>query len=619
MKKVLLLQLALLAGLCVFAQLNPVVVNPQQDFSAIRPDYRDDGGIVGIQNSVPMVLNKSLLDDPNLGTTYYDLQTNTSLDHRLHYYSDGTMGGTFTRSQEQSGYSDRGTGYNFYDGTTWGLAPTARIETLRTGWPSYFPLGATGEGVIAHQNATSPLIKNTRPNKGTGTWTQTTLSVPAGASGLDWPRVVSNGPDNTYIHVIVVTGPTGNGGTVYQGLDGAIVYNRSLDGGATWGDWVILDGMTSSDYLGFGGDTYGWAEPLGETLCFVVADSWNDGFIMKSTDNGDTWTKTKFWTCLYNQWAGPDTTGTFYCPDGSNAVALDNTGKAHVLFGLQRARGDETGAKFWYPFTDGLIYWNEDMPELPQNLDPDLLYANGNYIGWVQDTMVFYQPIEELAYYYMSLSSMPQIIPDDNGHLFAIWSGVTTLRDQDNFMLRHLFARGSDDNGVTWADTIVDITGDFLYTWSECVFPSVAFNSTDELFILFQEDELGGTKLKGDGGAQGQTASTVNSMLLLSPLKSDILPTVGINNKKAPEFYLSACYPNPASDQSAFTLTLSKPASVNVQVYSLLGHTVMEMNQGSLPAGKHNITVDVSTLNNGVYFLSLEVNKEVRTVKLIVE
>ena len=55
----------------------------------------------------------------------------------------------------------------------------------------------------------------------------------------------------------------------------------------------------------------------------------------------------------------------FYCPDGSSGVTLDNSGKAHVVFGLQRAKGDHDG-KYWYPFTDGVIYWNEDMDELPQ-------------------------------------------------------------------------------------------------------------------------------------------------------------------------------------------------------------------------------------------------------------
>jgi len=121
---------------------------------------------------------------------------------------------------------------------------------------------------------------------------------------------------------------------------------------------------------------------------------------MKSIDNGLNWTKTKIWTCNYDLWPGTTNTDTFYCPDGSSAVSLDMNGKAHVVFGLQRAVGDNSGAKFWFPFTDGLIYWNEDMPELPQSLIPDTLLAHGNEIGWVQDTNVWPPATTQLAYYF---------------------------------------------------------------------------------------------------------------------------------------------------------------------------------------------------------------------------
>ena len=192
--------------------------------------------------------------------------------------------------------------------------------------------------------------------------------MPAGAAGLDWPRMVTNGPNHMNIHPIALTPPTASGGTIYQGLDGAIIYNRWLDGGTTWEGWQLLDGMTSSDYLGFSADSYAWADPKGDTLCFVVGNSWYDQFIMKSTDNGVNWTKTVIWPCPYNFWAGGDTTGNFYCVDGASAVALDDNGKAHVMFGLMRANGDEAGLKYWFPGTDGLLYWNEDKPTLPEVL-----------------------------------------------------------------------------------------------------------------------------------------------------------------------------------------------------------------------------------------------------------
>ncbi len=35
--------------------------------------------------------------------------------------------------------------------------------------------------------------------------------------------------------------PVANGGIVYQGLDGALLYSKSVDGGATWNPEHLLD------------------------------------------------------------------------------------------------------------------------------------------------------------------------------------------------------------------------------------------------------------------------------------------------------------------------------------------------------------------------------------------
>ncbi len=46
-------------------------------------------------------------------------------------------------AQFSTSYSDRGTGYNFYDGSSWDSYPNARLESSRGGWPSIL---ATGSG-----------------------------------------------------------------------------------------------------------------------------------------------------------------------------------------------------------------------------------------------------------------------------------------------------------------------------------------------------------------------------------------------------------------------------------------------------------------------------------------
>ncbi|MEZ5147248.1 MAG: hypothetical protein R2759_09240 [Bacteroidales bacterium] len=81
--------------------------------------------------------------------------------------------------------------------------------------------------------------------------------------------------------------------SLYQGLDGALLYSYSDDGGDSWiHDNIILDGMASDEYVGFAGDTYAFAEPKDNIVAFVVGDPWTGLFLMKSTDGGENFTKT---------------------------------------------------------------------------------------------------------------------------------------------------------------------------------------------------------------------------------------------------------------------------------------------------------------------------------------
>ncbi len=75
--------------------------------------------------------NKSSQVQVIVGTTTYDLQSNGSPQNRI-YQDNGTLGATWTYSSDVAGtYPDRGTGYNYYNGTSWGPIPTSRIETDR--------------------------------------------------------------------------------------------------------------------------------------------------------------------------------------------------------------------------------------------------------------------------------------------------------------------------------------------------------------------------------------------------------------------------------------------------------------------------------------------------------
>ena len=451
------------------------------------------------------------------GVTRYDGQTNASPQNRIYLYPDGTIGSTFIFGMVETSFTDRGTGYSYFNGGSWSSFPTARIETIRTGWPSYAPLGASGEMVLSHTGSNLNISKRTA--KGTGSWIHTTLSPPAGASGVLWPRMITSGTGHDRVHVLAVTTPIASGGTLYQGLDGALVYNRSLDGGATWSGWQLLQGMTATQYYGFMADTYSWAEPKGDTICFTAGENWHDQFLMKSTDNGTTWTKTVIWPCAYNTYylSSGVPVDAFYCSDGSAAVALDNAGKAHVIFGRSQAISDGT-YKSYFPRTSGLIYWNEDKPQLPQSLDSATLVSAGAWLAGTQDPMVWYSTAT-LPNYGTSMTTMPNLVIDNSNRLFAVWCGVTSLTDPNGSLLRHIYARASVADGNSWCDNIVDLTGTG-YTGKECVFPSMAARSNDNLFLTFQTDSLGGSWARGS-----QNLVDNNYIQFVTVPKNDLLCT----------------------------------------------------------------------------------------------
>lgn len=621
MKRILLLFIVAGFAFSAMAQIKPYLNHHKSAVQSLKPAVQIDGQVVGLQTPNTTVASDAMLEDVAIMMTLYDLQSNAAMQQRFYRYDDGAMAGIATFSHDNT-YTTRGTGYNYYDGTAWGPQPTAGIEANRTGWPAYAPLGPNGEIVVAHSSATTPLYINRRDTRGTGDWTQTELFGPVDAAGLLWCRMVTNGTDHMNVHIFALTSPTGNGGTVWNDMDGALIYNRSLDGGDTWDGWVQMDGMTSAEYLKFGGDAYAWAQPRGETLAFVVGDSFNDQFIMKSTDNGDTWTKTIIWDCPYDLWTGVDSTdGHFYSSDGCSAAAIGPDGKVHVLFGLQYSFGDIGGATYWTINMDGLIYWNEDMPELPQDLNPDTLDAHGNYIGWVQDTSIFNEDISHYAFYYNSMSSMPALVVDDYDQVFAFWSSMTENEDPYGFFFRHIYARASVDGGATWRDTIVDVTGDVIQQWTEFVFTSVANQTTDMIYLIDQDDDLAGNYLQSsNSGYQGQMEITNNNITCMEIAKADIIQWgVGVNDKPAETFTVAQNSPNPVTGRSVIHVRLTQPGNLSMTLHNVIGQQVMNLNKGAVHAGSHQFSIDGSGLPAGIYFYTVTVDNQSITKRMIVE
>jgi hypothetical protein len=631
MKKTFTLIIVLCIGLSAFAQFDAIMKRHAIGSPALNrmASINVDLPVVGEQVPNSIVSNKSVLTDPVTAVTIYDEQSNAAMQNRCYLYADGTMGATCTWSDQQTSWTDRGTGYNYFDGTNWGSQPSARIETVRTGWPDYRPFGATGEIVIAHE-ASGPLVINTRTVKGTGAWTQTIMpALPSGMAGIFWPRMVTNGTNHTNIHVIAVTEPTANGGTVYNGMNGALVYCHSLDGGVTWSSWIQPTGLTSTNYLGFSGDNYSFAEPHGDTLAFTIGDSFCDQILEKSTDNGTTWTITILYQSPYD--LGGSSPHRFYCPDGASAIALDKEGYAHIVFGLQYDSGtaDASTKQVSYSYNlmaSGIVYWNEHMSQLDPSLNPDTLNRHHQYAGWIKDTNFFYLTTTELVFWNgISCTSHPDLVIDNTNKIFLSYDAGTSLLDPNNYSMRHLLGRNGllkGDTVMWYNDTLVDITGDWIqYNFSECVFPS-ASPTTDYnyIYILFQVDDYGGTYVLsvGQSGWQGQTAPDNNSMTMIKWAYPPNFDGTNVLHEK-PTFSVGQNFPNPVNGLTKVNAYLQNAGDLSLNVTNLEGQTLMTMENSNAHAGVSQFVIDGSQLTPGVYFYTVREGNQSITKKMVIE
>ena len=623
MKRTLLFTLVLLFTASAFAQR---VYSPKDLRNVAAPKGQAITESLNFSNEVlPAAPVEVIVDEATMGLTYYDLQSNSSMQNRIHMFEDGTIGGVYTYGMNHtSGFDDRGTGYNYFDGNAWGPYSTERIESDRTGWPAYAPLGENGEISVAHYSgaAIDGLAIAHRAEKGTGDWELMDFFGPDGHALL-WPRMATGGVDNSVIHMLPITTPSGNGGTLFQGVDGAMVYSRSTDGGETWDpENVLLDEINADYYLASGGDTYE-IQARGDVVAFLFGDSFVDLCMMKSTDGGDTWTKTVIYEAPYPLWdpAAMYATDTFYCSDGAHALTIDMNGKVHVAFGINRTYSDGAGT-FWFPFVDGVGYWNEDRPIFSNTLNALNPYGEEgseleddySLIGWAQDIDGDGEItwLEEYGTYYMGASSMPTIHVDDQGKVYVVYSSITETYDNGLKNYRHLWARSANNDGQFWGD-FVDLTGNLIHIFDECIFPSLSHTSDDYLYLNYQFDNEPGLHVRGD-----LHAATENKINFMKVDKNELIS--GLQDKPAIlDVDVSQNQPNPFSSTSTVYVNLHKASELTMEVTNMMGQVVYRVDAGHATAGLNKLTIDGSQLSNGVYFYTVRAGEAKVTKKMIVE
>jgi len=639
MKKTTTIIASIFFAVGLSAQINPIKLAKHLDKSNNNKIVRSGNEILGnlLVNPNPTISSSNLKtafsSETTIGTTTYDLQSNASVQNRILMHDDGTISACWTTSQELNAqWSDRGTGYNFFDGTNWGMQPLNRLESSRGGWPSIVKMGSGKEAAITHNTDNSHVNMTHRSTTGTGSWTEQNISSMDDSTGvyrdMIWNRTVSGGPNNGSLHMIAVTASTTFLGTPFNGLDGALVYYRSLDEGVTWDikDMQLpgLDTATYNGTAGHSGDSYA-ITAKGNVIAVAYFAGFSDAILIKSTDNGTTWTKTTFSNFPVDKYA-PDSgvdidadgfADTIYTTDGSGAILIDNNDMVHITYGNMRVvDADLTdGLTSYYPGTNGLMYWNENLGEDTSGtwITPSL-WDHGNAIMIAASEDTDGDSILNLidwGSYGGGLSTMPSMGIDANGVIFVSYSTVMENIDNGTQNFRHINIVRSIDGGLNWSSSVNLTPHDGFDGLFECVFGSMNTVVDDKIRILYQKDEEPGTTL-----GQDEDLVNFNDIIYLE------VDTVGLfgtplsvtDVKNTTKFTV---YPNPANDYTSISISLDKTEKATLIIIDLLGKEISKKER-VFYSGTTIETLDVSNFQNGVYFITLKVGSKITTQKLVI-
>jgi hypothetical protein len=559
------------------------------------------------------------LTESIIGTTWYDLQSYGSMPMRMFAYPDGTIGASWMMGFETTGWSDRGTGYNYYDGSTWGDYPTGNVESIRTGWPCYAPLGPNGEIIVSHAlpGTDWEILINRRTNKGQGDWTESSIAGPEPGQGIVWPAMVTSGDDHNTIHLLART--YNAGGTPYMDQNGALLYFRSTDGGDTWDiQNHFFDELGSNYFVNINADGYAWAQPHGNTIAFSVGFDATPGCIMKSTDNGDTWEFIEVYQCPFYPPLG-GATAYFGAGDGSQALALDNNDNVHLAFGRMVYYYDDAGALYFITNTDGVIYWNETMPMLDSTIISSYtlenLISSGNLAGRVVDPGV--SGLIAFPNYYCSLTSYPQMLIDENNRILLLWSGAAPNFTNGEKNYRHIYGNSSNDGGDSW-NGIVDFNQDLVYIYSECVYPVIAPTLVNNQFhFYFVNDNSPGIYVWPD--PPEQASPTENSITYMG-LETSFLTGVKDNPVQGDnQLKVSQNFPNPFEKETFIQVSVEKPENISLVISDVAGRIFYSEDFGRITKDKFRIRFENNNLPAGIYYYTVTSDSGSYTGKMVVK
>lgn len=660
MKKVFLLSLGLVLGFSAFAQ-NRVMKNDAQKavangkIVAVGTEMTTEASTYAPQAAKSVVISRyDDLEDAETMYTYYDLQSNQYVANRMYQLPNGNVAVTATMSHEANqSATDRGTGYNFYNGE-WNDMPETRVEPFKTGWPSIAPWGETGEILLCHGNGHMQVF--VREVAGEGEWTNISQlpDYPEGYPYSEyptWPRVVTCGANNNVIIAVAALQHTISD----DETDVRTVIFRSEDAINWTVNYSPLADLPTPYHIGnFSADDYALAAN-GNTVALLFSGCLtNSVWMFKSEDCGLTWNPTRVWEHPFEgvdlDEPGLDYGDTLFMPM-NGSIVIDNNNVVHIAlntFEMTHLADTDPGYYTYWSgrAVDGILYWNDTQDPIHDTDHPEYIgtsleshFATANpfhaarlwwpipedpgYVHMLPDSTkwIGYIPMYEgyswdNGMYFMSgteyvsklygASGHPALSCDPDGNLACAFSSPNVTRENGSYLRSIYVSYRCADNGY-WEQVEDDITEDVMLMYSECLFTISVPNTVNsgEFWFGYQADDQLGFYW---GSNASQTSASENFIHA-----SKVIRHCGDGVEEGAQDVVYNIYPNPAKDYVVVNSAMDADATITF--VNLAGQTVKSFNK-ALTTGENTISID---LESGIYFCTVNANGFNKTVKVIVK
>jgi hypothetical protein len=149
-----------------------------------------------------------------------------------------------------------------------------------------------------------------------------------------------------------------------------------------------------------------------------------------------------------------------------------------------------------------------------------------------------------------------------------------------------------------------------------CELSTLASNDSAVVNVTVRPNELGTLLASGHISSFAADPDTLNNSADVSVL---VATGVGTDDEiPLPESYkLFQSFPNPFNGSTTIPFDLPEASLVKIEVFNILGQRVRVLENGRLPAGRHERTFDSTVLPSGIYLYKMETDQFVATKRMM--